>query len=249
MNLIKIFNYLLDLILSYVQQKTNRVVLAADDDIDTDKAALPWIQQHKERIFEVNVLYNQRKYKVPKQFSANNGLESRVKEAQDMVSEDPTLIASDTLRKQFLKQSPKAVSKYLCNTICKYLHLKTFNASMPSFQLFYIDGVANSAFKWQKMFAWQFESRLIGRYIDSKKTIVMGKKYGHTKAQMIARFMKSKKDHCLIRIKTGPGRGHTFIGVKHENEIIMYDTFHNHWSGKALSKRKCNITYLYWFDK
>jgi len=195
----------------------------------------------------VNIDYNQRRSKIPSAFRKNHGLELHVKEAQKRVAEQPFLIASTPTRNKFLGMSAKRAAAYLCNTVTKWLHCCEFNDDMPDFPTLYIDAVNRGALTWTSTgYTWQFERALFGKYTDNFKNSGLMSYKDYTKQQMINRFLKSDRKFCLIRIKTAAG-GHTFMGIKNKNEIYMYDTYHNHWSGLPLSARKCRVKYIYWF--
>jgi len=192
----------------------------------------------------VNVVFNQRRSKIPEVERVGNGCEILIDEAKRRVKENPEWIVNDSNRKRFLQQSSKKAASMLCNTISKYIHF-TKSIRMPDFADFYIDGVNRNAFSWDGEFCNQNEKRLLEKYTDFKSAVNLHySKY--SQSELKTHFLDSGKDHCLLRIKT-PSGGHTFIGMKHENRIIMYDTYHNHWSGVPLSSRKCTIIFLYWF--
>lgn len=246
-----IFNY----ILGFAQKKFNgkAIIEALNTHVTKSK---PWQVLHKEMMYLVNVRFNQRKSKIIKQFKKTEGVEQRVLDAQQMVRDDPSLIPNGQKRRQFLKQSAKKVSKYLCNTIGKHWILTTFNKKMMSFELFYIKGVNDGGLIWAGgMYAKQYERNLMKTHCNYEASLKFdySTKKGFSPKQILNKFTGNRDwTKALIRIQTGAKKwqGHTFIIVKNDQkEIIMYDQFHNHWSGVPLDKRKClkKITNIYTF--
>jgi hypothetical protein len=244
-------NYLWNVALSYLQQKKYRASTHREEANQQPSSILQksWEQFNKQQIYSVNVIFNQRKSKIPPQFRKGNGLEEVIRRAQKTVQETPALIPNFKKRKQFLRQNPKRVAKYLCNTVSKWQHLFNIReGDMPALIAFYILGINNNGIVWKnRMFARQDEEKLLAPYCDYGKTVEFSERKGHTPSQIVAGVMRSKHDEWCFRIRTGFRKGHTFRGVCHEGEIIMYDTFHTHWSGRPLSERKCILIYGYRF--
>jgi len=246
-------NQIFNFILSFVQKKLNGKTIAEALQAHRTKPKT-WQQKHKEFMFLFNVRFNQRKSKIDPVFRAGNGIQSAVESAQEMVKADASLMPNKTKRKRFLKQSAKGVSKYLCNTIVKYVDLCGFR-KMPSIELFIIKGVNDDGLLWAGgNYSKQVERNLMKPYCNYKASLRFdyALKKGFSPLEMINEFIDDKNwEEACIRIQTGSKRwqGHTFRIVKNGKDIIMYDQYHNHWSGIDLQKRRCKITNVYKFVK
>ncbi len=246
-------NQVFNLILGFLQEWFNKK--AIKESFSPPKLSNSnGMQFHKQMMFRMNIGFNQRKSKIPKVAREGQGIESYLRKAQGMVMAQPDLISNSKDRARFLKQKPNVVAKYLCNSIAKYCFLVNAGVSMPGIELVIIRAVNDGGLVWSGgMFAKQVERNFMAPYCDYKASLKFdySARKGMKPAQMLAKFQQDPKWwYALVRIQTGRKKwqGHTFTIVKNDaGEIIMYDSYHTHWSGVPLEKRKCKITNVYKF--
>jgi hypothetical protein len=130
-------------------------------------------------------------------------------------------------------------------------------SKVSNFQDFYVGAIDNHTYAWKgtigsRNFSYILDERkLMSKYIDYKDYkelayVKYKKRHGSKKykQEMIREACKSGITFCLIRF-----RRHTIVGKIEKNDIIMFDTYHNNWSGKRLSDRNERVNYIYWYCK
>jgi hypothetical protein len=179
------------------------------------------------------------------------GLTAEVIRAQNLVSQNHSLLTNSTIRTKFLNQNPSIAASELCTGISRYLYLIAFHTlypervlSMPAgFAEFYIYGVNKGYITTDSggvIFNWVSNGTdLVKDFIQvgyflwwQKNRTEAG--FG-TDGSLISYSTEREKRFFLLR--DGPssnGGTHTFLAIMHPSqEFKMVDTYHHPWTGKG----------------
>lgn len=193
----------------------------------------------------VGVRYNQKKYKYGAldEYSGEPGvgLASYVKKAQQKVIDRPTLLPTQSLLKAFIKQNPERAAKSLCNTVIRYIYMETVGVDLPGFVDFYLHCVANGYIVTDsnKDFCWVADSRsMIGDYMRNPEAWEYADKSPFLKNdELIEGFREKKLKVALFRKGNSTRSTHTYLVGKFEGRLVMFDTYHAHYTGSKVEAR------------
>ena len=173
-----------------------------------------------------------------------------IKEQIDIAKENchPT---SEKYSKEFKKQNSKKVALSLCNTIARFIYTVLIKKQNETFSFFYLLGFESGIYKYKsKVFSYTINNciELMEYYFNLKKyKEFSSRKY--SQKRLVELFLESSKLYCLVRIKTGINKGHTFLGMRNYEgtEIIVFDQYHLDRIGKNLLDIGYKITWVYWY--
>ncbi len=199
----------------------------------------------------VNKRYNQKKFRLNEidRYSreAGVGLACYVKRAIDKVKARPSLMPGDLI-KDFTRQSHAECAKGLCNTIDRYIYMQVVGVNLPSFEDAYIRWVSLRLITEDSdgNFCWinddsekrGLPSKLITMYMRNPdyKEITEGEAVDEQ--EMIDFFAKNKGERLALFRKGNRTRStHTYLVGKVGKRLIMFDTWHAHYTGKEVKTR------------
>lgn len=204
-------------------------------------------------IYLVSIRYNQKNYDYDKvdRYSKRRGvgLATYVKEAIRIVKDEPGLIPDKKIYRKFIRQPAAKCAKALCSSVIRYIWLEMVGVDLPSFTEWYIKSVARGYITYAtEGYCWVKNDRpMISDFMSGSKYWQKSHNVNFTNVTAMVRgFLNRKEKIGLVRKGTKNRNTHTYLVSKFNNEVIMFDTWHSHYTGRNILMRHPKPDALWW---